>query len=106
LGLLSSQLGLERADRALSKGLYYSGALGARQELRHVLVLGSVVRPRLDVLTKSAVAGAQYPEAALLLCCCKVCGHSTSRQPMNRGLPDGSFPSTSDAAYPRWISWI
>ena len=38
-------MGLERADRALSKGLYFAGALGARQELRHVLVLGSVVRP-------------------------------------------------------------
>src|ERR1035438_6604660 len=45
LGLHSSQLGLERADRGLSKGLYFAGALGARQELRHVLVLGGVVRP-------------------------------------------------------------
>jgi hypothetical protein len=40
-----SQLGLKRADRALSNGLYFAGALGARQELGHVLVLGSVVRP-------------------------------------------------------------
>jgi len=29
----------ETADRALSKRLYFAGALGARQELRHVLVL-------------------------------------------------------------------
>ena len=45
LGLLSSRLGLERAERVLSKGLCFAGALGARQELRHGPVLGSVVRP-------------------------------------------------------------
>jgi hypothetical protein len=37
-GLLSSKLGL-------SKWLYFPSALGARQELRHLLVFGSVVRP-------------------------------------------------------------
>ncbi len=40
-----SPLELERAERALPNGLCFPGALGARQELRHVLVFGGVVRP-------------------------------------------------------------
>jgi hypothetical protein len=45
LGLLSPQLGFERADRTVSKGAHFAGVLGARQKLRHVLVFGSVGRP-------------------------------------------------------------
>ena len=58
-GMLLSQPEPKRQDRALflfSRGLRFPRALGTRQELRHVLVLGCMVRPPFSGRVPAVVA--------------------------------------------------